>query len=224
MDGRTAVERDIDEMARWWQLRKFQYIDIVGREFVDIVRPMPAFKENPSTSEIMSMNIALTEWFLFERLYDDAGTPLESYIARPHRSVSEESLDRLRQVAATQFFSRFSIRDKDQSTGMAALEDTVSGRRYDVHDPHLCAVERWRDGVIAERIACVEGLWQIVGKARLYDRSPAAQTEPDGPGAVRPEDANLAALWEAAGPFLRLLRDCMGDDGRYRHSLTYRRV
>jgi len=205
-------------MALWWALRKFQWLDTVAQEFVAIVRPAAVFAARPTARDIELMNAAMTEWFLFERRFGPAGTPLEEYLARSHRDVGEETLARLEQVAATQLFSRFSIRDKDRATGVAVLEDTADARRYDVLDPHLVGVGHWREGVIAERIACVDGVWQMVGTVRLYDYAPAAATAPDGPGAVHPEDADLADLWERAGPFLRLLRDTIGQDGRYRAS------
>ncbi|MDY4041240.1 MAG: hypothetical protein SOY67_03950 [Collinsella sp.] len=220
--GETELERDIAQMARWWGLRKLRYLDRLADEFVGIVRPAAAFALNPDPRDIELMNAAMTEWFLFERRYGPAGTPLGEYLERPPRGVSEEARLRLAQVAETQFFSRFSIRDKDAERGIAVLEDTADARRYDVLDPHLVGVGHWREGVIAERIARVDGVWQMVGTVRLYDHAPAAATAPDGPGAVHPEDAHLAELWERAGPFLRLLRDTIGEDGRYRATARVR--
>lgn len=220
--GETVLAREIARMARWWSLRKLQYLDQVADEFVGIVRPAAVFAPHPAPRDIELVNAAMTEWFLFERRYGPAGTPLEEYLARPHRDVAEKTVERLSQVAGTQFFSRFSIRDKDPATGIAVLEDTADARRYDVLDPHLVGIGHWREGVVAERIACVEGVWQMVGRVRLYDRAPASASSAGGPAAPHPGDARLAGLREPAGLFLRLLRDTIGVDGRYRGTARLR--
>ena len=89
-----------------------------------------------------------------------------------------------------------------------------TGRVYEVLDSHLCANGRWRDGTIAERLACVEGVWQVVGRARLYDRATPEQTAHDGPGEAHPEDRGDPYLRDASY-FVRLVRDVMGLGGRF---------
>lgn len=217
----ACVARDIDRFASYWQLRKFQFIDAVGDEFTRIVQPAASLDEGSSNEELFLVSLAMTEWFLFERPHEGGKTPLDLYVERRPAGVSAAALRRLRQVARTQFFSRFSIVSKCPRTCMAVLEDTREAVRYDVYDEHLCRVDRWRDGVIAERIGYVDGLWQLVGRLHLYDRAPASATAGDAPGDVHPEDADLAPYWERAGFYLRLLRDCLGVDGRYRATARF---
>lgn len=219
MASPACVERDIDRVARYWQLRKFQFFDKVADEFLSIVQPAVAFVDEPDPDEAVLVSLAMTEWFLFDRAYRDGRTPLECFIEDPPRDVRAASLKRLRQVARTQFFSRFSILSKDRPPGFSVLEDTRTGSRYDVYDQHLRDVDRWCDGVIAERIGYVDGRWQLVGRLHLYDRASDSLTAPDGPGAVHPEDGELAGHWEKAGFYLRLVRDCLGVDGRYRDTV-----
>lgn len=228
MDEKTKelledVERDVDAMAFYWMLRKFQYLERVSREFSVIVQPRVLYSDSPARADIVRMNLAMTEWFLFERPYERGRTPLQLFVSRKPKGTPPERLDRLRQVARTQFFSRFSICDKDPATDVCVLRDTVTDRRYDVCDQHICEVERWCDGVIALRIARVDGIWQNVGGMYLYDVAPHAETAPDGPGAVHPEDADLAGFWHQAGLYLRLIRDLLGADGRYADTVRFRK-
>ncbi len=132
------------------------------------------------------------------------------------------SLCRLRQVEQTQFFSRFAILGKDLDRGIALLRDVRTGGEYDVLDPFLCSRDRWSAGTIAERVACVDGVWQVVGQARLYDHATPDETAHDGPGELHPEDADDAVLRDASF-FLRLVRDVMGLDGRYAQTLSLRK-
>ncbi|MBY4797094.1 hypothetical protein K6V98_01780 [Collinsella sp. AGMB00827] len=207
---------DIECAAEWWEREKHRFLPEVGREFVRIVRPSAAVEAHPSDRDMMLANMAMTEWFMFERSFGAEGTPLEMY--RDH-CQDPDCAARLAQVIDTQFFSRFSILDKDLESGMAVLQSLANGRRYDVYDPHVCEVPHWKDGVIAERIAKVDGLWLIVGQMHLYDHAPADETGADAPGSVHPEDRDQAETLESAGSFLRLLRDCIGHNGRYRSTL-----
>lgn len=99
---------------------------------------------------------AFTDWLLFERPYRHDKTLLELYVDEPRASLSPASLKRLEQVRDTQYFSRFGILDKDPATGMVALKDTRTDRRFDVYDPHIVQKEHWSDGAIAVRLACVD--------------------------------------------------------------------
>ena len=114
------------------------------------------------------------------------------------------------------------ILDKNVATSMCALRDTQTDRRYDVYDPHLAEVGHWRDGVIAERVAEVDGLWLGVGQMYLYDVAPAGEVGPDGPGAIHAEDVADGLDTSYFSFYLRLVRDTMGADGRYTPSLNIR--
>ena len=210
---------DIREMARYWMLRKFTFLEWTSTLFMSIVDPVPAHGPLPDLRFQQLSNMAFTEWLLFECELRDGMTPLELYLAEPPRSLGEDSAARLRQVAETQFFSRFEILSKDRAAGVAALRDVRDGRRYDVADPRVCEIERWRDGTIAERIAHVDGAWTFVGQMHLYDVAPASETAVDGPGELHPEDGDEHWYLEPAGYFLRLVRDVMGAGGRYSETM-----
>ena len=99
------------------------------------------------------------------------------------------------------------------------LLDVGTDRRYEVCDGALCKNARWRNGTIAERIAWVDGLWQVVGQVHLYDRADPDATRVDGPGALHPADLRAEDMCDA-GLFLRLVRDVLGVDGRYAPTLS----
>ena len=201
-----AVGDDIADMAQFWMLRKFQFLESARTQFEVIVDPWLSYCEEPSQSEIMAYNMAFTDWLLFERPYYHGKTLLELYVDE--------------QVRDTQYFSRFGILDKDPATGMVALRDTRTDRRFDVYDPHIVQKERWRDGAIAVRIACVDDVWLTAGQLYLYDIARLSDTAVDGPGAVHPEDLEDGFDTSCISFFLRLVRDIMGAQGRYVKSLN----
>ena len=218
----NLVGDDLAGVARFWMLRKFQFLDAARTEFETIVDPALAYADEPAMNEIIAYNTAFTEWLMFERPFRHGRTLVECYVDEPPVSASVDTLVRLRQVCETQLFSRFTILDKDPVTSMCTLSDTRTDRRYDVYEPHLVEVERWRDGVIAERIARVDGLWLGVGQMYLYDVAPAGDVGPDGPGAVHTEDVEDGLDTSYYSFYLRLVRDTMGAGGRYTPSLKIR--
>ncbi len=213
---------DIADMARYWSLRKFQYIDAAAEQYEVIVRPAIFEAEAPSIEQITTNNMAFTEWLLFERPYRRGLSLLALYVDEPPASLSSAAHERLSQVRDSIYFSRFSILDKDPDTGVCVLSDTRTGKRYDVYDPHVVEVDRWRDGVVALHIACVDGAWLTVGQLRLYDVAPAAATMLDGPGDVHDDDPDNGIDYARVSYFLRLLHDVMGVDGRYTSTLKVR--
>jgi len=166
-----AVGNDIADMAHFWMLRKFQFLEPAREQFEIIVDPWLSYCEEPSQNEIMAYNMAFTDWLLFERPYYHGKTLLELYADEPPASISPASLGRLKQVRDTQYFSRFGILDKDPATGMVVLKDTRTDRRFDAYDPHIVQKEHWNDGAIAVRIACVDDVWLTAGGLFLYINS-----------------------------------------------------
>ena len=211
----SALEEDIAAMVAYWGERKRTWLDEAAQAFDETVAPFTYHVLDVTVEEILAVNLCFTEWALFERPMRSGKTPLELYIERRPSGVSVDALDRLRQVVATQFFSRFAIIEKDRETGMAAVRDMRTGERYDVLDKKLCSIDRWRDGVIAMRIARVDGLWQAVSAMRLYDAASPRATAIDGPGAAHPEDCERSPDTATMSFYLRLLRDTIGMDGRY---------
>ena len=227
-----AVGNDIADMAHFWMLRKFQFLEPAREQFEIIVDPWLSYCEEPSQNEIMAYNMAFTDWLLFERPYYHGKTLLELYVDEPPASISPASLGRLKQVRDTQYFSRFGILDKIAAmeriiaadyaniAGMVVLKDTRTDRRFDVYDPHIVQKERWNDGAIAVRLACVDDVWLTAGQLYLYDIARLSDTTVDGPGSVHPEDLEDGFDTSCISFFLRLVRDIMGAQGRYVKSLN----
>ncbi|WP_277092862.1 hypothetical protein, partial [Alistipes sp.] len=93
-----AVGSDIADMAHFWMLRKFQFLEPAREQFEIIVDPWLSYCEEPSQNEIMAYNMAFTDWLLFERPYYHGKTLLELYVGEPPASISPASLGRLEQV------------------------------------------------------------------------------------------------------------------------------
>ena len=104
-----AVGNDIADMAQFWMLRKFQFLESARTQFEVIVDPWLSYCEEPSQNEIVVYNMAFTDWLLFERPYYHGKTLLELYVDEPPASLSPASLRRLEQVRDTHYFSRFGI-------------------------------------------------------------------------------------------------------------------
>lgn len=62
-----AVGNDIADMAHFWMLRKFQFLEPAREQFEIIVDPWLSYCTEPSQNEIMAYNMAFTDWLLFER-------------------------------------------------------------------------------------------------------------------------------------------------------------
>ena len=60
-----AVGNDIADMAHFWMLRKFQFLEPAREQFEIIVDPWLSYCEEPSQNEIMAYNMAFTDWLLF---------------------------------------------------------------------------------------------------------------------------------------------------------------
>lgn len=215
-----AVGNDNADMAQFWMLRKFQFLEPAREQFEIIVDPWLSYREEPSQSEIMAYNMAFTDWLLFERPYYHGATLLELYVDEAPASLAPAALKRLKQVRGTHYFSRFGILDKDPAAGMVVLRDTRTDHRFDVYDPHIVQKEHWSDGAIAVRLACVDDVWLTVGQLYLYDIARLSDTAVDGPGAVHPEDLEDGFDTSHISFFLRLVHDIMGAQGRYVKSLN----
>lgn len=201
----SAVEDELFRFAHYWLLRKFQFVDAARDEFEDFVEPVVWYEEHPSLERVEACNMAFTEWVLFEWKYERGKTLLELYLERRGEILSTQTRDRLRQVAETQYFSRFKIAWKDAETGILALVDERTGKRYDVVDSSAVEVEHWNDGVLAERIARVEGTWVCVGQLHLYDVAPSIAVRSGGPGAA---GAGVTGPTRADGPEAEFKDDC----------------
>ena len=118
----AELERDIEVFACYWERRKERFLDEVWEEFSLRVQPRAICDAGSLPHDIAFMNVAMTEWFLFERAYQDGLTPLEFYVEHGLEGIAGDTADRLRQVARTQLFSRFAICEK-----LLASEDAHMG-------------------------------------------------------------------------------------------------
>ncbi|OUP09211.1 hypothetical protein [Collinsella sp. An2] len=209
------VTHSIDAAADYWATRKEEFLWLAGELYLGFVDPAMFYGEEPFFEQDM-FNLLFTEWTLFEFPFYKGLTPLQEYAAHPPVDASPQDVRWMREVMDAQFFSRFEIRHKEPASGMTTLVDVCTSKRYDVFDEVLCNVDRWKSGTIAMRIARVGDLWLHVGKVHLYDRAEAHFTAVDGPGAFHPEDRINKPWAEQAGFYLRLIRDLIGLDGRYR--------
>lgn len=222
MDRFDVVQADINAMARYWEDRKLEFLEPANELFMAFVDPAFRYGEEPYVGHD-EFSMFFTEWVLFEFAFLERRTPLEEYAAHPPAGTEPARVARLGEIARSQFFSRFAILDKDPATETVVLSDVVTRRRYDVCDPVTCLQPRWRDGTIGVRIACADGAWHAVGQAHLYDRALPEHTDRDGPGFFHEEDRLIRPEAEHMGFYLRLLRDTVGIEGRYRHTASIRR-
>lgn len=213
------VDQALLEMALYWEQRKDEFVELGNILFFGFVDPAEFYDEPPALG-FETLGMISTEWLLFEFAHFDGRTPLEEYVRNPPETASESSLRVLGQVARSQFFSRFEILDKDIEKGVVILSDVYGSKRYAVLDERACEVQHWSDGTLAQRIAYVDGSWRMVGQAHYYDRAAAADTRVDGPGSFHPEDRILKPEAEFASFYMRLMRDLIGIDGRYRKTTT----
>lgn len=223
MYDEKTVEGAIDRAGRYWRERRDGIVGEAGAVFMGFVEPALLYGEAPALPR-EALSLMFTEWLVFEYPAMEGATPFAWCAAHPEelgRDLPEAERRCLGEVARTQFFSRFEILDKDAESGTVTLRDVCDGRRYDAYSPYVCAKEGWRRGTVAERIARFDGLWYDVGRVHLYDRAPLGETGPDGPGMFHPEDRERRPEAERAGFYLRLVRDVIGIEGRYRETATF---
>lgn len=103
----TGVENVMEEVAHFWQLRKFQFIEEATDFWMDAVAPKECFgDEDPDLRTALTLNQFFTEWLLFEMPYQESTLV---GITALRDEISAESRDVLKQIAETQRFSSFKI-------------------------------------------------------------------------------------------------------------------
>lgn len=215
MERNTKAFGAVELAARCLHDEIAAVIDVAFEEFVGYIDPAVLYVRRPSERDFMAIEMCFSEWLMVERPLHDGLTPLQLAAEMSPESVAAADVRALKEVAASQFFSRFAICDKDAQTGVASLCDVRSGACYEVLAPHVCENDRWSDGSIALRIAYVDGRWQEAGKVNLYDRCEPKPVTPLSAGEVHPDDEDLPEAL-LASYYLRLVRDLMGIDGLYR--------
>lgn len=176
------VGRDLFMVFERWEDREAEYFDRSREEYERFVRPTVCYEEFPDPEVMKHVNICYTEWFLFEFLLARGMTPLELFVDEPPAGVSEACLDRLDQVAVTEAFSRFAIREKHLPGDRVRLYDLRAMREVIVRLPVVNRRSTWDDGTLSLRVARVDDEWVGVGKTLFYDRSPLVDEMEPGPG------------------------------------------
>ena len=92
------VERDIRQMANYWLLRKFQFLDWTNDVFFSYIDPHNELDELDDDKQVI-MSMCFTEWLLFECPLRDGLTPLSLYLNERPMRVSQQALDRLLRYA-----------------------------------------------------------------------------------------------------------------------------
>lgn len=88
----TGVENVMGEVAHFWQLRKFQFIEEATDFWMDAVAPKECFgDEDPDLRTALTLNQFFTEWLLFEMPYQESTlvgiTALRDEISAESRDV-----------------------------------------------------------------------------------------------------------------------------------------
>lgn len=103
----TGVENVMEEVAYFWQLRKFQFIEEATDFWMDAVAPKECLvDEDPDLRTALTLNQFFTEWLLFEMPYQESTLV---GITALRDEISAESRDVLKQIAETQRFSSFKM-------------------------------------------------------------------------------------------------------------------
>ena len=208
------VERDIGAAAQYWGKRKLEFIEAPAIAFEKIIRPAIYFERDPSPIVEAQLNVAFTEWLLFDVELDERGSLLRRYARKPPSGVCEGRAERLRQVCDTHLFSEFAIREKRPAAGTVDLVDIFDGEARTVRDVRLARRDGWDVGTVSMRIARVDGVWMPVGQTVMYDR---CRFDPSWIPVE--DDAGTSGM-----RLLDLVHDVYGIDGAYRESVSLREL
>lgn len=203
------VGDDLDKMARYWELRKFQYLEEASMEFELLTGGIPE-PENMDLEFQKACNCAFTEWLIFERVLWSGQTPFELYAAAPPKTVCDRAATRLRDLCATQFFSAFKVTWANPATGRIHARDIFSGKRFSIMAPHVARQRTWLEGTVYLRIGRTADTWFDMTRLHFHDRCEPEEEGPRKMGAIRPEDDDIKDVLEDMGFYLRFIRDVFG--------------
>ncbi len=207
----SLVEKDICWVFDQWASHDAPYYEESAELFSELVRPQACYKLRPSSADLVEMNLAYTEWFLFEFPLLRGMTPLELSAGETGAWEEESSNDRairLSQVADTQRFSQFCISGAGER-GAVRLVDVIRDEEIELNKPELAQNANWCRGIFGLRVAKVDGTWVLVGKNCFCDRAPYQ----DRSRAFLPTPLRSAS--STGSLYLDLLRETIGLDGLY---------
>lgn len=201
----TGVENVMGEVAHFWQLRKFQFIEEATDFWMDAVAPKECLgDENPNLRTALTLNQFFTEWLLFEMPYQESTLV---GITAQRDEISAESRDVLKQIAETQRFSSFKMQWLNPDTSMVQLRDVYSGKCYIVESAHLADKAGWLEGTVSCRIAYVDGGWCCPGQVFLHDTAEWDEVD----------QSNYVSA-DPCGYYVGLCREVLGINGKYQNS------
>lgn len=217
MGIQQLVEADVFSVFARWADRDAPYFADSQALFEELVHPLAEVASEPSVDDLVQMDLAFTEWFLFEYKICGGHTPVELSAGALDEAGAEQDANdraiRLAQVADTQRFSQYVIEAVDEATGNVCLRDLLGKGCVELHRPEIAGHRSWRRGIISLRVAEVDGAFVEVGKTRLYDRAP------EHGGAWGLEPTRLRPGPGTGSFFLDLLREVIGEDGWYAHGM-----
>ena len=201
----TDVENVMEEVAHFWQLRKFQFIEEATDFWMDAVAPKECLvDEDPDLRTALTLNQFFTEWLLFEMPYQESTLV---GITALRDEISAESRDVLKQIAETQRFSSFKMQWLNPDTSMVQLRDVYSGKCYIVESAHLADKVGWLEGTVSCRIAYVDGGWCCPGEVFLHDTVEWDEVD----------QSNYVST-DSYGYYVGLCREVLGINGKYQKS------
>lgn len=203
--GATGVENVMEEVAHFWQLRKFQFIEEATDFWMDAVAPKECLvDEDPDLRTALTLNQFFTEWLLFEMPYQESTLV---GITALRDEISAESRDVLKQIAETQRFSSFKMQWLNPDTSMVQLRDVYSGKCYIVESAHLADKAGLLEGTVSCRIAYVDGGWRCPGEVFLHDTVEWDEVD----------QSNYVST-DSYGYYVGLCREVLGINGKYQKS------
>lgn len=207
------IQQELSDMAMYWQLRKFQFLERASDEF-DWATGGPHELRAPEFQFQKAYNLIFTEWLLFERVLWAGKTPVELYAAMTPVKPHSQAIDHMQQIAATHFFSTFVLSHLRPAKGLVHLRDVFSGEEYEVKSACMAYAQKWRQGTVSLRIAQVDGTWYDIAQIHFHDKADFKEVNGNTFGVVHPEDEDIADELNDMGFFARFARDVMGGGRR----------
>lgn len=170
--------------------------------FEVFVNPEVIYNDAPTPDELVRLNAAFTEWFLFDCDVLEGRTPFE-VMAKDDPTLAE--------CAQTQFYSRFWVVERDAERKQVTLRDMATCEDYIVRSTHIARNERWAKGTLGTRIAQAHGVWHEIGQMVLHDNAPS---EP-----LPQAEERKGHVQHDATAFIKNLEQLLGRRGAYADTL-----
>lgn len=177
-------------------------LELGGMIFEAIVNPQIHYEDSPSALMVAQVNMAFSEWLLFDFSLDGSDTLMT------HAAKADPTL---REFVNTQFYSRFWVVSQDRHAGTSLLRDVQTCEDYLLSCGFIAANRRWASGTLGVRIARVNGVWRLAGQVHLHDNAPMPLLPGEGEAQEAPEADPM--------DFISNVEAVMGHLGAFRTSL-----